>query len=695
MRRAEPPQQLFDRTPTDDVGADVDRRGPGVQSRQVWGLVAKRDHVEINAGLQTMTTKQPVNDSGHCVVRNEEAERPLRLFLKPLDERAEVALEQVKIEAPMLKRDLSGPRDKVGLNTRPMRPEKERLATRGVNRADRGWIDAHEAAMPQVEQVSRRELAGPLIARQHGIALPTGIGCRQPHRRDVPQSRLDRAIGPGTEHQEPVHLLIEDRRRKVLGGVGLDRDHVQPMLRQRLRCAADELDIQRRVAAIAVVKLNQGDAAGTDTSTDPDPRRLPRVLPEIPLLLGNRKDTAHHLVRRACVAVHDPGNRRYRNAGRLGDVLKPHKSILKATRDEPQDHFLDDLEKNCRKYCRQLLRWVLLATMSTFRLGIIGCGSIARRHRDAAIARGVPIVAAVDIDKARAEAFTAGCNAATFASVDDLLNDPAVRDQLSAVVIATPPSARRRLVETLANAGISMLIEKPLAHNASEALEIAAIAEAHPDVVAVVGYCHRFTPAIQEIRRRTRAGEIGHLVRFENTFAASMPGIRQTWMSDPAVSGGGSLIDTACHSLDLFNFLVGRPSFEGAVLYHAWPGRGESNATLLVSATVDSEPVAGVITSGWLEVPRYHLRVVGTEGLFEYDYADGTKLILHRPDDSRETIPVERHEVRFARQFDGFLQAVRDQGSLGDLCTFGEAAILNKVFDDAYGRSQAEQWASA
>jgi len=150
------------------------------------------------------------------------------------------------------------------------------------------------------------------------------------------------------------------------------------------------------------------------------------------------------------------------------------------------------------------------------------------------------------------------------------------------------------------------------------------------------------------------AGSIGEISRFENTFAAPLGKMKDHWMSDVAVSGGGSFIDTGCHSLDLFLYLLGTGKVKSAVFHHAWPGRGESSATALLRS---DKGVPGVIQSGWTEPARFAVTVVGTRGSLSYDYDFAEELRFRPNEGAEEKIAVETHEVRFQRQLEAFADA--------------------------------------
>jgi predicted dehydrogenase len=308
----------------------------------------------------------------------------------------------------------------------------------------------------------------------------------------------------------------------------------------------------------------------------------------------------------------------------------------------------------------------------------------------------VAIRAVVDVNAEAARKLGQECGAEAFDSLDEALAASSGERALDGVVICTPPSARVEVAERALAAGLSVLLEKPLAHTLEDGRRLAELAEAHPGQAGVMGFCHRFTPAVDTMIDRVAAGLIGRVVRFENTFAANLPHLEHGWMSDPALSGGGSLMDTGMHSLDLFRYLFGPASVDGAVFRRGWAGRGESNATVLLSAPVDrrlgdgrlpvedaDQPVAGVINCGWAETSRFDIRLVGSEGVLFYDFDAATALLHTDADGRRHIIEVPTHEVRFTRQLEAFIGSLSEASS-APLCGVAEGlASLELVFEAA------------
>ncbi|MEM6749103.1 MAG: Gfo/Idh/MocA family oxidoreductase [Planctomycetota bacterium] len=339
-----------------------------------------------------------------------------------------------------------------------------------------------------------------------------------------------------------------------------------------------------------------------------------------------------------------------------------------------------------------------------FNLSFVGAGRIAGAHASALEACGgaVSCAAVVDPSPEAREALAKRLGARAFASLEALRADPEASGLTQGLVVCTPPSARVPVVETAIDAGWSVLLEKPVAHRSDDAARIARLAET-PGAVVAVGACHRFTPAVRVMIERVRQGRIGRWLRFENVFAASIPGIEGHWMSDPQVSGGGSLLDTGFHSLDLFDYLAGSSELAGAVLSRAWPGRGDSNATVLLrshgrgGAVADPGPagpdtvVAGQIATGWAEPSRFEVRLIGSDGMLAYDFEQGDVLVETTSAGETQRIAVDDHDLRFAHQLQAFAESAQ-RGALDPrLCSAEQALHTMRLIEQAHGESLVPQ----
>jgi predicted dehydrogenase len=172
-------------------------------------------------------------------------------------------------------------------------------------------------------------------------------------------------------------------------------------------------------------------------------------------------------------------------------------------------------------------------------LVIFGCGWIARRHAVAARRLGVPLLVA-SRDLARARAFARAFGAAdAFGAYDLAARDP----RASAAVVCTPHD--RHCADTLLalDAGLHVLVEKPIAPTVEEADRMIGAARAAGRVL-MVAENFRYMPAFRHVHALLTAGAVGPL----RTLHLIARGYRQHsgWRLG-ASAGGGVLIDGGIH----------------------------------------------------------------------------------------------------------------------------------------------------
>jgi len=184
--------------------------------------------------------------------------------------------------------------------------------------------------------------------------------------------------------------------------------------------------------------------------------------------------------------------------------------------------------------------------------GIVGLGNVARNgHLPAWLGRkDVEIAAAADIDSgSRAAASTVAPGLAFYESAEALL----ARERLDFVDLCTPPASHGGVIRLALERGLHVLCEKPLVLDESELSELASLARRHNRVLAAV-HNWRHAPAITLASELIGAGRIGSVRRCEwevfrdrPSVAAARPGV-PNWRVDPAISGGGILVDHGWHA---------------------------------------------------------------------------------------------------------------------------------------------------
>lgn len=186
------------------------------------------------------------------------------------------------------------------------------------------------------------------------------------------------------------------------------------------------------------------------------------------------------------------------------------------------------------------------------KFGLIGAGAIARTYGDAfAALKSHQLIAVADIDMSRAEAIAAPHRAKVYESATALLTNPDVE----AVIIATPPVTHEALACQALASGRHVLCEKPLALTSSSAR--AMIETAHRMSRALVmATKYRFVEDVARVRRAIADGAIGRLEKVEVVFSAPVD-MGNRWNANPAVAGGGVLMDNGTHAFDLIRYLCG------------------------------------------------------------------------------------------------------------------------------------------
>jgi myo-inositol 2-dehydrogenase / D-chiro-inositol 1-dehydrogenase len=190
----------------------------------------------------------------------------------------------------------------------------------------------------------------------------------------------------------------------------------------------------------------------------------------------------------------------------------------------------------------------------TVRIGVVGCGSVARAQHLPSLRKlaGASVVAVADPDPhSRERARSLAPGAAVHADAEELLSRPDV----DAVVVASPPSTHAELACATAAAGKHLYLEKPLATSDAEAKHVVDDV-ARTAVTAVMGFNRRRHPAYEQARLLVETGRIGQ-VRFARTaFCEPLdPDDSPAWKRRRA-EGGGVLLDLASHHFDLLRWFL-------------------------------------------------------------------------------------------------------------------------------------------
>jgi myo-inositol 2-dehydrogenase/D-chiro-inositol 1-dehydrogenase len=186
--------------------------------------------------------------------------------------------------------------------------------------------------------------------------------------------------------------------------------------------------------------------------------------------------------------------------------------------------------------------------MSVFRLGLVGAGRMGQTHL-AALAGSTQVrVVAVADSSATARDIVAMPSRKVYNSIEAMLH----AGGLDGVLVATPTGMHLPSIRLIAASGLPILCEKPCGLTPAEAREAASCAAA-AGVRLQVAYWRRFVPALQRLRSRIAAGEMGGVY-----FLTSAQ-----WDGAPPsaafrAGSGGIFVDMGVHEFDQIRWLTGQ-----------------------------------------------------------------------------------------------------------------------------------------
>ncbi|HSD39769.1 MAG TPA: Gfo/Idh/MocA family oxidoreductase [Rhodocyclaceae bacterium] len=197
--------------------------------------------------------------------------------------------------------------------------------------------------------------------------------------------------------------------------------------------------------------------------------------------------------------------------------------------------------------------------MDIVRWGIIGCGDVTEVKSGPGFqkAEGSQLVAVMRRNGALAADYARRHGVPKwYDDADKLINDP----EVNAIYVATPPSTHKDYVLRCAAAGKPVLVEKPMAMNHAECIDMENACKA-AGVPLFVAYYRRALPRFLKIKELVDSGAIG-TVRMVSTRLQRPPQERdrdpsQFWRIDPALAGGGHFVDMAGHTLDFLDYVLG------------------------------------------------------------------------------------------------------------------------------------------
>jgi predicted dehydrogenase len=252
------------------------------------------------------------------------------------------------------------------------------------------------------------------------------------------------------------------------------------------------------------------------------------------------------------------------------------------------------------------------------RVGIVGCGLIGRK-RAGALA-GARLTACADLALERATALAQTVSGATATSDWRAAVDS---PDVDIVVVATTNEMLAEIALAAVEAGKHVLVEKPAARTVAE-LDPVIDAAARGRRIVRVGFNHRYHSALQKAHELFAAGAIGEPMCLRARYGhGGRPGYETEWRADPALSGGGELIDQGVHLIDLARWFLGDfTTVIGSAHTYYWPMPVDDNAFLLLRTPGQQTAFLHVSCTEWKNL--FSLEMYGRQGKLHVEGLGGS-----------------------------------------------------------------------
>lgn len=205
------------------------------------------------------------------------------------------------------------------------------------------------------------------------------------------------------------------------------------------------------------------------------------------------------------------------------------------------------------------------------RIGIIGTGGIVSAHVSGYLAfpEECEIVALADVVPGKATQKTQEFGLPGAVGYDDPFQMIA-EARLDLVSIATPPSTHAALAIAALDAGINVLVEKPMAPSLEDCDAMLAAQQRSGKLLSVVAQ-NRFRDDLATLKAVVDSGLLGRIshVRVDSAWWRGLPYYDLWWRGTWEKEGGGSTLNHAIHHIDLLLWLLGRPTEITAMLANA------------------------------------------------------------------------------------------------------------------------------
>jgi predicted dehydrogenase len=290
-----------------------------------------------------------------------------------------------------------------------------------------------------------------------------------------------------------------------------------------------------------------------------------------------------------------------------------------------------------------------------------------------------------------------------FSDYHDLFKEP----DLDAVIISLPNFLKKESVEVAAENSINVLLDKPLARNYTEALEIERIVE-KKKIKLMLATNFRYHPHVKKMKEILDNGVIGECkiatLEYINHGPFSHPlnpkPVPEWWFNKDQ-TGGGALLDLGWHTIDLFNWFFGDSQVEAVKIEKNFNLDVEDSASILLKS---KNGVIGVMNVGWFShivFPKVDFRII-SHGTMGYCNTDELKPNLYINAIKEGIINLKRriflqpiNVLTYSYYFSSFNEILKDflhclENDIEFPVTLDQQMRVQKIIEDSYTKYKDE-----
>lgn len=319
--------------------------------------------------------------------------------------------------------------------------------------------------------------------------------------------------------------------------------------------------------------------------------------------------------------------------------------------------------------------------MQTTKLAMIGCGRAAESLHlpSAALSTGVETTVLVDTNSERA------ARLAKAYGVAEIRQSVAEAAELAEVaVVALPHHLHAPITRELLEAGLHVLVEKPLALDAEECSDLAKLARDRGLTLAV-GMIRRRFPTARFVKRALERDLLGSVERVTVREGGAFSWEVASDFTFRRDTGGGVLADTGAHVLDLLGWWFGEPQVNG----YRDDAAGGVEAECEIDLTLANGAAAMVELSRLRELEN-EITIWGSRGILQAPTGFAGEMRLDLGDEplvgTVQPAAGNYHNVReiFIEQLDDFVRSVNSRAT--EFVSGEDACLGVKLLEDCRAR---------